>query len=182
MDEKQFDYCILLIRQGRSDGLRAIYESYFKVIYSIMLSVTKNPTDAEDLTSDFFVKLWDKLAEAYRSGSGHKSWLAAAARNMAVDFLRRKSRVELTLDDEENPLEPQSAERLEETVIGSLNVQQALDSLKESEREIVSLKLFAELTFKEIAAAMKMPMGTVTWKYNSAMKKLKEYFKEVRSG
>lgn len=54
-----------------------------------------------------------------------------------------------------------------------MSVSQALDTLKPSERQIVSLKVLGELTFKEIAQYMKIPMGTVTWKYQNAIKKLR---------
>ena len=181
MTDSRFECCIQLIRQGSQEGLREIYEAYCKTVYSIMLTVTKNRADAEDLTSNFFVKLWDKLADVYRAGGGHKSWLAAAARNMAIDFLRRKSRVETTLDDEESGFDPQSGERLEETVIRKLSVSEALNKLSGSEREIVNLKLFSDFTFREIAKALALPMGTVTWRYNRALKKLREYFEEVQS-
>ena len=45
--------------------------------------------------------------------------------------------------------------------------------LKPSERQVVSLKVLGELTFKEIADIMDIPMGTVTWKYQNAIKKLR---------
>ena len=47
-------------------------------------------------------------------------------------------------------------------------------TLKEEEREIVNLKIMGELTFKEIAALLGRPQGTVAWCYRTAMKKLKE--------
>ncbi len=183
MTDSRFESCISLIRQGNSEGLREIYENYFKLIFSVMLSVVKNRADAEDLTSDFFVKLWDKLADCYKSGSGHKSWLVTSARNLALDWLRKHKRVELTLDDDTDDSphnEPQSGENPEEDVLGTLSMNDALQSLETKEREILNLKLFAEMTFKEIAKALEMPMGTVTWKYRRAILKLKKYYEEVQ--
>ena len=58
-------------------------------------------------------------------------------------------------------------------MLGEMTVTQALGTLKPSERQIVSLKVLGELTFKEIALCMQIPMGTVTWKYQNAMKKLR---------
>lgn len=54
-----------------------------------------------------------------------------------------------------------------------MTVKEALETLKPAERQIVSLKVLGELTFKEIAQCMKIPMGTVTWKYQNAIKKLR---------
>lgn len=184
MTDSRFDEQILLIRQGVRSGLKEIYDEYGRFIYSVMLSAVRNSHNAEDLTSDFFIKLWEKLADTYKSGRGHKRWLAAAAHNMAIDFLRKNGREQLILDDEnENgaELEPQSEENSENTVIGGLTVKEALEKLSPSEREIVNLKLFGELTFKEISQVLGKPLGTVTWKYQNAVKKLGRYIKEVES-
>ena len=182
MTDSRFESCILLIQQGDKIGLKEIYDGYAKIIYSVMLSAVKNPSDAEDLTSDFFLKLWEKLAATYKQGSGHKRWLATLAHNLAIDFLRKNNRVELTIDtdeDENSHTEPVSSDNCEETVIGNLSVREALEKLSESEREIVNLKLFAGFTFEETAKILSMPLGTVTWKYRRAIDKLSKYVKEV---
>ena len=182
MTDSRFESCILLIQQGDKIGLKEIYDGYAKIIYSVMLSAVKNPSDAEDLTSDFFLKLWEKLAATYKQGSGHKRWLATLAHNMAIDFLRKNNRIELTIDtdeDENSHTEPVSSDNCEETVIGNLSVREALEKLSESEREVVNLKLFAGFTFEETAKILSMPLGTVTWKYRRAIDKLSKYVKEV---
>lgn len=182
MTDSRFESCILLIQQGDKIGLKEIYDGYAKIIYSVMLSAVKNPSDAEDLTSDFFLKLWEKLAATYKQGSGHKRWLATLAHNMAIDFLRKNNRIELTIDtdeDENSHTEPVSSDNCEETVIGNLSVREALEKLSESEREVVNLKLFSGFTFEETAKILSMPLGTVTWKYRRAIDKLSKYVKEV---
>ncbi len=186
MTDSRFESCILLIRQGDKSGLKEIYTEYCKVIYSVMLSVVKNQSDAEDLTSDFFLKLWEKFSDTYKEGNGHKRWLSVMARNMAIDFLRKQSRIELTIDntkdsDEDNSphTEPVSTDNTEETVLGNLTIREALKKLKDDEREIVNFKVFVGLTFKQIAKTLNMPLGTVTWKYRSAINKLSNYVKEV---
>ena len=183
MTDSRFESCIQLIRQGEKDGLREIYEEYYKLIFSVMQSIVQNSEEAEDLTSDFFIKLWDKLADAYKSSRGHKAWLAAVARNMAKDRRRRNSRTETTLTAQEEiggiP-EPKSSENLEKAVLGRITVREALAVLNETERVVVSLKLFSEFTFKEIAKALRIPQGTAAWRYQSAIKKLQDYFKGVR--
>ncbi len=185
MTDSHFESCIALIRQGSAEGLKEIYECYYKLIYSIMLSVVKNREDAEDLTADLFLKLWDKLADSYRSGGGHKAWLGAVARNMATDHIRRKVRIqEVPIDrpsDEDSPyIEPVSSENIEDTVIGDMTVSEALKALDDTEREIVNFKLFADFTFQQISDTLSIPLGTVTWKYRNAINKLSNYIKEVQ--
>lgn len=187
MTENRFEACILMIIRGDRGGLREIYNEYCKIIYSVMLSVVRNNADAEDLTSDFFIKLWEKLSHTYKGGNGHKRWLVTAARNMAIDFLRKNNRMELiidnTEDDEENSphIEPHSDENTELSAIGNLTVKEALGRLTAAEREVINLKLFAGFTFNEIASALGMPLGTVSWRYNRALKKLTVYLREVQN-
>lgn len=185
MTDSRFESCILLIRQGDRAGLREIYDEYYKTIYSVMLSAVKNHADAEDLTADFFLKLWERLADTYMAGRGHKRWLAVAAKNTAIDFLRKNSRIQLTIDsspdEEDYPHTEPVSEGFENDVIGNMTVREALSRLNDSEREIINLKLFADLTFKEIAKVLSKPLGTVTWKYRSAIKKLSNYVREVQN-
>ena len=189
MDERQFEKAVARMVQGDKTGLKEIYENYVGYIYRIIYEVLQNKENAEDVTSDFFIRLWEK-AEQFKPGSGHRGYLAVMARNMAIDFIRKHRREELTalMQDlgagpeeegrdagiyQENTRFPNGASKVEEEVLGNITVNQALATLKPEERQIVSLKILGELTFKEIAECMKIPMGTVTWKYQSAMKKLR---------
>ncbi len=185
MNERQFEEAVARIIRGDKTGLKEIYESYVGYIYRIVYEVLQNKENAEDVTSDFFIRLWDK-AEQYRPGGGHKGYLATMARNMAIDYLRKHKREELTAMLQDIEAGPEEEERgkstgltkdtsvsVEAEVIQEMTVQEALSKLKPGERQIVSLKVLGEMTFKEIAEYMKIPMGTVTWKYQNAMKKLR---------
>ena len=168
MDEREFEKAMARIVQGDKDALKEIYESYAGYIYRIIYEVLRNKENTEDVTSDFFIRLWNK-AEQFKPGTGHRGYLATMARNMAIDFLRKYRREELT-ELMEDMGEESGAEQ---EILGDMTVSQALDTLKPSERQIVSLKVLGELTFKEIAQCMQIPMGTVTWKYQNAIKKLR---------
>ena len=56
-----------------------------------------------------------------------------------------------------------------------LSFDEALAMLKPPQPEIVNMKLMGQLSFKEIAETLKLPMGTVTWHYREAVKKLRRY-------
>lgn len=172
MEEKQFHACMKKIKSGDKSALREIYEAYIGYIYSVVFQVVRNKEDAEDITSEFFIKLW-RLADTYRSGKGHKAWLAAIARNMAVDLLRKNKREVLTEDFADNMPENASEDDVEGEVVSDMSLKAALETLKPAEREIVNLKIMGEHTFQEIADILGQPMGTVTWRYQNAMKKLR---------
>ncbi len=185
MNEYQFEEAVARMVRGDKSGLKEIYENYVGYIYRIIFEVLRNKENAEDVTSDFFLRLWDK-AEQFKPGSGHKGYLAVMARNMAIDFLRKHKKEELTAlmqdlgaDAEEEkrqgtkPAPADTGSSVEQEVVENMTIKQALDMLMPSERQIVSLKILGELTFKEIAQCMEIPMGTVTWKYQNAIKKLR---------
>lgn len=174
MEEKQFHACMKKIKSGDKSALREIYEAYIGYIYSVVFQVVRNKEDAEDITSEFFIKLW-RLADTYRSGKGHKAWLAAIARNMAVDLLRKNKREVLTEDFVDNMPENASEDDVEGEVVSDMSLKAALETLKPAEREIVNLKIMGEHTFQEIADILGQPIGTVTWRYQNAMKKLRRY-------
>lgn len=172
MEEKQFHACMKNVKAGDKSALRVIYEEYVGYIYSVVYQVVQNKEDAEDVTSEFFIKLW-KLADTYRSGKGHKAWLATVARNMAIDLLRKNKREILIEDFSDSFSENVSDDDVEEAVVSDVSLKAALDTLKPGEREILNMKIMGELTFQEIADILQQPMGTVTWRYQNAIKKLR---------
>lgn len=171
LTEKQFDNAVERILDGNRSGLRDIYEEYGRMIFGTVMSVVKSPHDAEDITSDFFIRLWS-IADTYVGGNGHRRWLAAIARNMAIDHLRRKKR-ETVADEDSCFEETPSDEHLEDSVTDRLTVTAAVEALEETEREIINLKFISQLTFSEISKILKKPLGTVTWKYRKALEKLR---------
>lgn len=185
MQEEQFNACIQSILAGDKSGLRQIYDAYLPYIYQIVLGIVGTKENAEDITSEFFIKLWQNAGK-YKPGSGHKGYMATIARNMAIDFLRKYKKEQLesftTENDEDAPTtEYDSGVNIENEVIEDISVEEALNSLNEVERIIVDMKVLSEMTFKEISEVLKIPMGTITWRYNEAIKKLRRYGYDEKS-
>ena len=153
---------------SKETQLNDAYTRYADMLYHLSLSHMQIKEDAEDVTSEFFIKLW-KISDHFKSEHGHRAWLASIARNMAIDLLRKRKKEVLT----EEFLEEATQDNLEEKVIEDISLQQALSNLQNSEREIVHLKICGALTFQEIAGILGIPFGTVTWRYQNAIKKLK---------
>ncbi|MBQ4466370.1 MAG: RNA polymerase sigma factor [Oscillospiraceae bacterium] len=178
MTDAEFEAAMARIAGGDREGLRAVYDAYADKIFRIFLSKVRKREDAEDLTSEFFLKLWD-IARQHRSGAGHRAWLGTIARNMAIDFLRHASHETPVEDTEEHAsmIDPVSTE---ESALGGVHTAEILRFLSEDEQEIVRLHLAAELTFREIASVLRKPLGTVAWKYRTAIGKLKKHAEEGR--
>ena len=176
MTDAQFEAAAERIRSGDRDGLRQIYDAYGEKIYRLFLSKVHHREDAEDLTSEFFLKLWEVAGE-HRKGSGHRAWMGTIARNMAIDYLRHAAH-ETPVEDAGEHGELVETTTAEDTVIGEMNAAEILSFLSEDEQEIVRLHLAAELTVREIASVLKRPLGTVAWKYRNAISKLKKRAEE----
>ena len=170
MDDKYFDLCIQRILEGDKDGLKEIYQAYAPMIYGAVLAVVKNKENAEDITSEYFIKLW-QIAEKYQSGYGHKAWLLCIARNMTVDFMRKQKREqELELFEHVDMKGENGAEK---EVLDRLSFEEALKHLNAREKVIFHLKILGGYTFREIAKYLQIPQGTVSWSYQQGLEKLR---------
>lgn len=178
MTDLQFETAMCKIRSGDKQGLQEIYEEYIGLIYAIVKDVLKNKENAEDVTSDFFIRLWDK-ADTFQSGRGHKTWITTIVRNMAIDYLRkyRKEEVREFLEepDTEDVLKAGAApdSPVEREVLSDMTITEALSGLKENEKQIMNMKILGDMTFQEIAGTLRISIGTVTWRYQNAVKKLR---------
>lgn len=168
MEDQVFDRCMERIRQGDKDALKEIYLAYAGFLFHLILGIVKSRENAEDVTSEFFIRLWN-VADRYVPGKGHRAWLSQIARNMAIDFCRANKR-EVLCDAKEPESE---ADLTEKEAVSNLTMQEALEKLKPSEREVVHLKISGDMTFEEISRLLKIPMGTVTWRYREAIKTLR---------
>lgn len=184
MNEEQFNECIRQILGKDKTGLHMIYDVYLKYIYQIVFGIVGRKEDAEDITAEFFIKLW-QTADKYKPGSGHKGYMATIARNMSIDFLRKNRREVLEIDDAgEDGISMQetvaASDDVENEVIEDVSLNEALDRLKPMQKKIVDMKILSEMTFQEISDTLNMPMGTVTWHYREAIKSLRRcgYYEE----
>ncbi|HKM33621.1 MAG TPA: sigma-70 family RNA polymerase sigma factor [Lachnospiraceae bacterium] len=185
MTEERFEQCIFSMNRREKDGLKEVYEEYISYIYGIVRNMLINKEEAEDVTSEFFIRLWEKSG-SYKPGSGHKGWMATIARNLAVDHIRKNKRVDIVDFSAERGEESQEQasvsrnrthnlveESVEEQVVSSVSMREALATLKEVERQVIHMKIMAEMTFQEIADILQEPLGTVAWRYREAVKKLR---------
>lgn len=182
MTDHLFEVHIRQILNGDKTGLSEIYSEYNPMIYSVVYEILKNHQNAEDVTTDFFIKLWQQTAASYRFGGKHRAWLITMAHNLAIDFLRKNHRMqsldELMENNDSTFTSSMSVPFSDEQIVTKLTLKQALEILTEDERQIINLKIMGELTFREISHILQKPIGTVTWKYADSIKKLRRYCHE----
>lgn len=180
MTDELFNQAMERVSHKDHDALRAIYEDYVGFVFHVVLDMVKQREAAEDITSEFFIRLYEK-ADQYRPGTGHRGYLATIARNMTIDYIRKNQKEQLLDapaegdDAPDNDIPDPNSKTPEEEVVSELGVEQALSKLKPVYRQIVTMKVLGDMTFKEISEVLNIPMGTVTWNYQDAIKQLRRY-------
>ena len=135
---------------------------HMRAAYNLARWLVRNDQDAEDIVQESFLKAF-KAQESFR-GSEAKTWMLAIVRNTAMDFRRRlKAGLAEPLGDRgrepaDNSPDPESAFVAESR---REQVRQAIAKLAEEFREVIVLREIEGLAYKEIAAVLGIPMGTV---------------------
>lgn len=164
-----------IIRQaqaGDRDAFAQIVLTQQHYVYSIAMSVLKNPEDAADLTQDAFIRLYRALPQ-YNGESRFTTWLYRLVVNLGRDELRRRGRqVQIVLpsssEDEIDPMlgvadddrwsDP--AQALDSRELRD-QVRQALGQLEEHYRLVLTLYYFDDMKYADIAEVLDMPLNTV---------------------
>lgn len=156
------------IRNGDNSKLNDLYSKYNKLIYGIAFSILKNKEDSEDIVQIVFAKIFEMDKEKLPTNN-ETSWLYSLTKNETLNYLR-KQKENVSLDDIYYIAEE---DKELNKIIEKDKYNRIISKLNEQEREIVSLKILSNMSFKEIALLLKMPIGTVQWKYYTALHTLK---------
>ena len=135
---------------------------HMRAAYNLARWLVRNDHDAEDIVQESFLKAY-RAQENFR-GSEAKTWMLSIVRNTAIDFLRRyKSSAITTLS--EPGYEPTDESPDPERALLQQNrrnqVRQAIARLEREFREPIVLREIEGMSYKEIAAVLDIPMGTV---------------------
>ena len=165
---------------GNQSSFNFLLDSFWNEVYAFQLKKTQNESDAEDITIETFSKAFNKIG-TYNSAYSFKTWLIAISKNIHVDLLRKKrssiqsqtsnedvSRVYKIADD---------APTIEDTLITEQNLAQLLRDIKKLQphyQEVIHLRYFQELSYKEIAETLAEPMNIIKVKLLRAKKLLAE--------
>lgn len=124
------------------------YERYFKDVYLYMLAVSKNEDIAEEITQETFFKALKEIKN-FKGNCSVKSWLCQIAKNLYVDQTRKKKAVPLN-----EVKEAAAFTDIEKSMIDknyAISIYKILHCLEEPYKEVFTLRVLGELSFKEIA-------------------------------
>ena len=166
---------IIGCKNGDSNCFSQVVDIYASRCYGYFYRLTSNNDLSDELLSELFVKLVEKIA-SFKGGS-FDGWIFKIASNIFHDYLRTKQRRKKLLDFQKKQLELEVTEpkRSDNEQIDKLQIQ--LTRLDTDTRELIMLRFYSELSFKEIAAMRSEPIGTTLAKLHRGLKKLQELMK-----
>jgi RNA polymerase sigma-70 factor (ECF subfamily) len=159
--------------RGDRQAFARLVEEHKRSVYGLCVRLLSDPEEARDAAQEAFTRAYASL-EGYDLEQPFAPWILRIARNLCLDILRRRiparARVELDADTEDGPpreLADTAAERADDALEKAQTrkvLEQAVAALPPNYREVVHLFHVEQLSYKEIAATMGIPMGTVmTW-------------------
>ena len=193
-DKAKRDY--LLIRSALDNKDRGAYAdlmtNYRDSIYFMLLKMTNNKDDAEDLTIEAFGKAFKKL-EQYTPDYAFSTWLFKIASNNCIDFIRKKKQRVYSLDKEfQDEAGTEMSSRIPSDVLDpeeelirmqKINIMRAIvERLKPHYRILIELRYFKEYSYEEIATELSLPLGTVKAKLFRARDLLFNRLRTTKTG
>lgn len=123
-----------------------LYNAYYMQVYSYVMTLVKNAHLAEEITQEVFFKAL-KSKKTYAHKASELTWLCAIAKNSCIDELRKQSRFQEY--DDELPSESNIEQMIENENV-TLQIHQILHHMEEPYKEVFQLRIFGELSFKNI--------------------------------
>lgn len=170
-DDAELKRIIAGCKSGREDSFSRLVDIYGGRCYGYFYRLSGNKSLSEDLLSELFLRLVEKIS-SYRGGS-FNGWLFKTASNIFQDYLRVKQRREKLLEGKKELV------KVENGVPGQANdevsdeLQKQLSKLDEQSREVILMRYYGELSFKELSEIRNEPIGTVLSKVHRGLKKLR---------
>jgi RNA polymerase sigma-70 factor (ECF subfamily) len=162
-----------------------IVRTYWRKVFNVAYKFVGKHDEAEDLTQDIFLKIFKSLSTFDRRAN-FQTWLISISRNLCIDHYRsvRKERETIDRDVDANELTPASKEpgpvaALEQRDRVAL-LRQALVALPETLRTAVLMRDIQELSYQEIATALRLPEGTVKSRINRGRTELARQIRKLR--
>ena len=188
MNQQSEDRMLILeAKNGDSRAYESLVKKYQKNIYLLCHRMTGAHQSAEDLSQETFIKAFFSL-HTFKDGMNFFTWIRKIAVNSSLNYLRIRKR-EQTLGDndanitsntysssQESPQERLQKNRVEKKFL------MTLQSLPTDQKTIFILKVYENLSYKEISNLLNIPLGTVMSRLNRARKKLQSALAEYLEG
>lgn len=158
-------------KQGNNEAFSKLIDLYSDRCYGYFYWLTGDENISNDLLSDLFLRLVEKIGSF--KGRSFNNWIFTVASNIFRDYLRQKYRRQKLLDNKIKQLQHETPVRAIDSKLAD-KLQQNIARLDDDSAELLMLRYYGQLSFKELAEVRKEPIGTVLSKVHRSIKRLKE--------
>lgn len=181
MDAQEFNLLLKRISSGDDKAFELFYNTYKKTIKYIAYSVVSDWNYAEDIVTEVSIDIWNN-SKKYINIKNPKGWLYKVVRNASCNFYRKylekhKKMLEFELVTKKSDIACLTVK----DDYSNLYFLSDISNLNEIDREILIKKVILDYTHKEIAEELKIPIGTILWRYSNIMKNFKNDVKKKES-
>jgi RNA polymerase sigma factor (sigma-70 family) len=155
-----------------------VYRMYFKDVFLYLISISGDEQIAEDITSETFLKAL-KSIDSFKGNCDIRVWLCQIAKNTYFSHIRKQKKYPV----QELPIQLEDKVNLEQSICSaetSMQVHKILHNLKEPYKEVFSLRVFGELSFKQIAALFGKTENWACVTFHRARKKIQVRMEDYR--
>jgi len=174
------------IKRAKENDQKAfnfLLDTFWDDVYGFQLKRVQNENDAEDITIQTFSKAFDRI-ETYNSSFKFKTWLITISKNIHIDLLRKeKNSISQIISNDDKSVYQilDESPSPEDELITEQHLAKLLRDIKKLKphyQEIINLRYFQELSYKEISIQLKEPINNVKVKLLRAKKLLAEIIQE----
>lgn len=156
------------LKEGDKEALKEIYNKCNKIVYGIAFSILKNRDNSEDIVQIVFMKIMN-MSKDLLPIKNEMSWIYSLTKNETLNYIRKQK--DLVNIEEAYFLLEEDKEI--QKIIEKDSYNNLIKKLLEKDREIISLKILSNMSFREISNLLNMPIGTVQWRYYTSLHSLK---------
>jgi RNA polymerase sigma-70 factor (ECF subfamily) len=153
--------------------LARVYDAHGAALFAFLLNLTRNEADTRDLLQDLFIKL-ARQPELLRGVRDERAFLLRLTHHAAIDLMRRRTARDLRNElFTEAALSPFASTSDPDEQAFRSALKEALGDLPPDQRAVVHLKLWAGLTFEQIAETLEIPLNTAASRYRYGLDKMR---------
>lgn len=175
---------IVKAKEGKQSAYNFLLNTFWNEVYMFQLKRTNDEYEAEEITIQTFSKAFDKIA-TYKEEYKFSTWLITISKNIHIDLLRKREssiRSQITRKEDGVYTIPDENPTPEDALIKEQNLAQLLryiKMLKPHYQEMINLRYFQEMSYKEMAETLDEPMNNVKVKLLRARRLLADIIQKV---
>jgi RNA polymerase sigma-70 factor (ECF subfamily) len=167
------------VRKNETQSQMKFYDLFVHPVYRSALAITGNSDEAEEIAQDTLLKVFSNPHLLHDDIRAMTRILRRIATNQAIDTLRRRKDFFISIEEEQQtPDCEEEEEEIETAGLTVTDIREAIDRLPSACRSILSLRLFEEISFAEIAERLQANASTVRVQYVRGIAKLKDCLKQ----